>query len=402
MKPVPLSAEKLVKLARAVDSWSGSIAVFGKTVADLVAWGVIDQLVGANVLMNRESSSGFGRPGIFAVETDGIGEISAYHNAVLLGSLRRGNLVKREADGLRSYWVFRRIAPTLRPIARAIRSHLPKQLTVEEVTLALFQSWEEAVARICIGLRRKGTGGSLLLSTRPRLDDLEMGYEFNYLRLNEGVVLSVLDRLYEQQAQSRLHDQIQGTGFLQRNHYFDHVLAEADLADREAEVTGSVKLVASLAAVDGLVLLTPTLQILGFGVKIKLGGPVPQALNAEEFEQNPATARPLQFPQFGTRHASMLRYCRADASAIGIIVSQDGVVRVLVTARRKLVIWENVRLLGRISYSRMVERSIRERHAMRRHNRLQDRSYGYTSMPKSIVALMNTPVATKKSSRTKS
>jgi len=45
--------------------------------------------------------------------------------------------------------------------------------------------------------------------------------------------------------------------------------ADADVEDRDDEVTGAVRLIASLASLDGAVLLTPDLGVIGFGVKLK-------------------------------------------------------------------------------------------------------------------------------------
>jgi hypothetical protein len=38
--PQPLTVGRLVKLSRAVDKWSASIAIFGTTRSNLVAWGI--------------------------------------------------------------------------------------------------------------------------------------------------------------------------------------------------------------------------------------------------------------------------------------------------------------------------------------------------------------------------
>src|SRR5207247_1932324 len=55
-KRLPLSLETLVKLARAIDKWAGSIAVFGTNKSNVMIWGVIDQLVQQNVRLNREAN----------------------------------------------------------------------------------------------------------------------------------------------------------------------------------------------------------------------------------------------------------------------------------------------------------------------------------------------------------
>src|SRR5262249_58182734 len=56
--PEILTVQTLVKLAHAIDRWSGSIAVYATRRYEIVAWGVLDQLVQQNVMLNRESDEG--------------------------------------------------------------------------------------------------------------------------------------------------------------------------------------------------------------------------------------------------------------------------------------------------------------------------------------------------------
>jgi hypothetical protein len=57
--PEILTVQTLVKLARAIDRWSGSIAVYATRRNEIVAWGVVDQLVQQNV-RDRVPSCGVG------------------------------------------------------------------------------------------------------------------------------------------------------------------------------------------------------------------------------------------------------------------------------------------------------------------------------------------------------
>lgn len=82
-------------------------------------------------------------------------------------------------------------------------------------------------------------------------------------------------------------------------------------------------LVASLAAVDGAVVMTRALEILGFGGEIAGDLPdvetVARALNLE------ATQREwLRTDRVGTRHRSAYRLCQAVRGAIAVVISQDG------------------------------------------------------------------------------
>ena len=88
-RPCLLSVEQLVKLARAIDRWSGSIAVHASKSGQLYAWGVLDQMVQQNVRLHREAETGFQNPGLLTVTMDGVGDISAFHGDVFLGGSNR-------------------------------------------------------------------------------------------------------------------------------------------------------------------------------------------------------------------------------------------------------------------------------------------------------------------------
>ena len=53
---------------------------------------------------------------------------------------------------------------------------------------------------------------------------------------------------------------------------------------------------------------------------------------------------PLDYERFGTRHRSMIRYCAAVPGSIGVVVSQDGDVRIATSRSEGVLVWENVKL----------------------------------------------------------
>jgi hypothetical protein len=163
--------------------------------------------------------------------------------------------------------------------------------------------------------------------------------------------------------------------------------AETDEIDREQELTGAVRIATTLASIDGLVLLTPLLEVVGFGVKI-LGGSSAERIYAGRDSAKRRTPTALvDVSHFGTRHTSMIRYCRADPRAIGIIVSQDGAVRVVATDRRRLTLWQNVQLLRYFDDIDDYVTHLRRKRRARRGNR-EELSLGYSATPKTLASLM--------------
>jgi len=162
--------------------------------------------------------------------------------------------------------------------------------------------------------------------------------------------------------------------------------AEEDSQDRDLELTGAARLVTSLASIDGLVLLTPSLGVVGFGVKIRSGPSVGRVYDGTDLTRRGTRAKTIDPSRFGTRHGSILRYCRADSRALGVIVSQDGQVRLVMTAKQRLALWGSVQLLDYEHDVRRYAVDSRRRRAFRSRRRAEAR-LGYSPMPKTLKQL---------------
>jgi Probable sensor domain DACNV len=384
--PEILTVQTFVKLARAIDRWSGSIAVYAAPRNDIVAWGVVDQLVQQNVRLHREALKGFQNPGLLTVTMDGIGDISAYHGDLFLGGLKAQALITRENDALESKIVSEYGFDALAPFAKAISRVLDGDKGEAEILTDLVRTWVTSIARLCIGLRQRGTGGAFLLTPEPIKRMLQVSHPFAYPRLRDAAILRVLDESYSWDVERAQDAFIREADSVPTDLVLEVSLAEADAGDREEEMTGAVKLVASLAAVDGLVLMTPALSVAGFGVKIGSTPNVTTVYDGPGFSRRGTRARKIDLSQFGTRHGSMLRYCAQDRKALGIVVSQDGYVRLIMTVRNSLVFWDNLKLLDHEDFS--PQTALRNKKRRKSRSRGWRAKLGYTEMPKTIDRLM--------------
>lgn len=85
-------------------------------------------------------------------------------------------------------------------------------------------------------------------------------------------------------------------------------------------------LVATLANVDGAVVMTDDLEVLGFGAEIS--GALPEVESVDRSLDLQGTGRVRErTDRVGTRHRSAYRLCQQLHDALVIVVSQDGGVR---------------------------------------------------------------------------
>jgi hypothetical protein len=384
----PFTSEAFAKLARAVERWSGSVAIWGQSSEDLHMWGIVDQLVGTNVRLHHEDESGFANPGILVINVDGPGELTAYHRSIFLGSFARQRVVRRESNGLSSEVIRARLGLPLTPTASAIAAVLKRKVPdaeaefgAEDVFNLLVRSWTRTVSRICIGLRRAGTGGALIISASPRLDALSIGQEFSYERLANAFALSEQDDLYYNQLWTSLSD----SGNEDRQKLSETFLAEADALDRQREVRNCIKLVSSLASVDGAVLLRPDLTVLGFGVKINAAQSPRRVLDGPSFLKDATSTKLIDTSRFGTRHTSMLKYCVSDPDAIGVVISQDGQVRVIANVSGDVLLWDQVKLLAHSNFTSAGAKRLSDS----RSRKIEKQRLGYTDTPKTMEDLFD-------------
>lgn len=100
----------------------------------------------------------------------------------------------------------------------------------------------------------------------------------------------------------------------------------------------AARFIASLTSVDGAVVLTDMLRIIGFGAEITAsfseGDKVQVAHTAEATE-----TKEVRFEDHGTRHRSAFRFVANMELAVGFIMSQDGGVKAVKQVGSKLVMW---------------------------------------------------------------
>ena len=131
--------------------------------------------------------------------------------------------------------------------------------------------------------------------------------------------------LYEKKAVS--HSTFQGLDALDD--------AQQDAVDAVRDLA---KFLAGLTAVDGAVILTDRLRLLGFGAEMLTAAKKIESVRAARSEfADKYTEVPLS--AFGTRHRSAFRFCSSFEPSVAFILSQDGGVKAVRQVGRHLVMW---------------------------------------------------------------
>lgn len=259
------------------------------------------------------------------------GTITAYHGDWLLGELRSGTLHSPSETGVAAV---EGILPAAARGVAALSAQFgrPKPAAAWSGSDREVVFWFETLFWVLDAVQALRHGGTLLVVPDERADDLQGSIRLKY------AFASLPQRL--QQTFLRLVDVEHRLG-----QATDALLHEAQLSKRQIAALAegkrrirtlsqeahkarvdhlmSTKFTGGLTAVDGAVLLTPSLRILGFGGEIRCE--LADCFRVLEYKHHSSTAGVhCDIEQFGMRHRSALKACGALAGAFAFVVSQDG------------------------------------------------------------------------------
>src|SRR5215217_5508077 len=338
----PFQVKTLVKLAKAADPWSGSIAVYYDSDEQLWINGMIDQTVHNQSYLNYETDRRPLQPGILQVSIIGIGALSVFSGYEEIGTLKQDNLIKGYVDVLDRGPV----SASLKSRTTKLKTELTKYVRSidAEKSIKLDTMVKTCVkmvfSRILIQIQKYHHGGSILFTSGSR--NLDIKYKISYDRLHRAMLNYLKNKIDERVYNFELLDEpnMEPQTIEQ---YKRQVEIHSQKIKANNELKGTIRFIASQSCVDGLVLIDDHLCIKGFGTvikKIMLPDRVWQCSNVYANEDDFEDSDP-ENP--GTRHRSIFSHCWNTPGSLGFVVSQDGDVRAILRIGDKLIMWENIK-----------------------------------------------------------
>jgi hypothetical protein len=345
---LPLTVPTLIKLSKAADPWSSSLAVYYDSDNKFFVWGLVDQTVHFNTQLVRESDAGgYAPPGIFQVVAAGIADLSVYREFSFVARLQQDRLLKKQNDVFFFGPVMDRLSDGVGEHIESVRQALekPLQKRVKDWSPGIADHWLSTLCRLLISIQRYRHGGAVLI-TNSRAD-LNIKYKINYSRLPKALTQLWMCKIIANTATNVIGEHLdRDQDMLPMWSYLDENVKEREAEDCKDEITGCVRFIASLSCVDGLVLAAPDLAIRGFGVEIRTKKEVEAAYLATSAKARDNTLHRVDPSHYGTRHRSMMRYCFAHPGSLGFVISQDGEIRAITKVGGKLVMWENLQVFS--------------------------------------------------------
>ena len=336
---IPFNVKNLVKLSKAADPWSSSLAVYYDKAGELWIHGLIDQALHIQSYLNYESEEKPSQPGLFQASIIDIGSISVLRDYKLIATLKKDTLVTKYTDVFRSGVISTLLKSNAASIRDLALENLENKYANENLENweSLFDNiWQNTISRLLIQIKNYHHGGALLISDRET--NLEIKYGISYKRLGLSIKTLVQQTQNEQNFLSKINESDQVLDLELFMNYQNCLKAKDDAKN---DLKASIRFIASHSCVDGLILLDGKLNTKGFGVIVRDLSPPEHIYVSSSTTGKPYESRNPK--HFGTRHQSMFAYCYNNPGCIGFVISQDGDIRASTMIADKLVVWENIK-----------------------------------------------------------
>lgn len=344
-EPIPYTIDALVKLSKAADPWSSSLAVYYDAKFNLSIWGMIDQSVHYQSFLNYETESGPEQPGLFQSSITGIGTIVVLFDYELIATLKQNKLVTRYTDVLRLGPVSEFMQKNFSFVKKSIFEDLTDEYSSDAFE---WHDWIEHIfrqtlSRILLRIQNYHHGGALLFTFNV-VDEIDIKYQTDYNRIPLSIINLVKQTIINYNSSNLIFERMDGgKKTIPVSLYLEENVSENEKKDIYDELKGAIRFIASQTCVDGLVLFNEKFESKGFGAVLKTNELPEKVFISTTAIASNNSLKAVDPNHFGTRHRSMFSYCWKYPKSLGFVISQDGDIRAVTKFNDKLIVWENIK-----------------------------------------------------------
>jgi len=328
--PKPFDKKELLRIAPAIDPKSVIIGVeWNESERILQIWGFIH--IGSEWwnLIHWKSDSAFSPPNALTISSQKPGDLLISRQGNFLLFLSGGNLHQLIGDIFRTGPIAIWFHSTDIAVQYEIKEQLKKEIVDIKIPDKIFSNlFIECVKGIIFNILEQGHGGTLILV--PGSDHLVENLQ-DHVKIKYRCKYEILSNLSRSVMKNRIIRSIHPPKIFENSLYDSENLSEA------------INFVSTLSGVDGAILLTDRLNLLGFGCELITKTSDFEFVKKASDTYGNATSDIL-IESFGTRHRSAFRFCSHFDNAIAFIFSQDGGVTVSKKCETGLIIWQDINI----------------------------------------------------------
>jgi hypothetical protein len=339
-RPLPLDQHELRRLSPAV---AFSRSLIGTTSVGQGIWGIIHTGPQWLQLARGGRATEQTVPLVPIVAATGPGRLLVSVGPLVLAELRDGRLSGGEMDIFEARWMQRRLGAIDR-VQELAPFPAPQEAAAPEARVdAAFAPVlaGHVLRRVLATVRAAQHGGTLILIPRARVSEF----------LSDGRYAQVKYAFHDEEPRKRIQTlmmaiskelvRAEGANASTVGWQAYETSRARDLVEMDEALFEVAHLVADLTRVDGAVLMTDSLEVLGFGVEI--AGELPEVSRVMRAHDLDGASRTwVRTDRVGTRHRSAYRLCQAVRDALALVVSQDGGLRFIRWHDQSVAYWEQV------------------------------------------------------------
>jgi len=342
--PRPYNEYELSKLGPSIDYNNALIGIRYSRKEGLQIWGLIHSGSKWVHIIHGGSQQATPLPAALGVNVIGSGRLIVCRGFEILAQLSGGNIITPTVNVFQSEWMTHRFE-AVRDSLFALHRENPRNINDDWAQIdSTFISdlYLQFFKHVISTVRRSGHGGTII-SFSEDMDELlahdnpyiDLKYRFaddakrNQLR---DIVLEIMEVLGKHCGSLYGSDYIAG--------WKDYVGLQVDeLAALDERIFKFARFMARLTGVDGAVVTTENLEIIGFGGIIQgtmeMSGSVARAIDPEGLRREVEKVESV-----GTRHRSFYYLCNRVKNVLGIVVSQDSKTRVVTWNKDMVTCWD--------------------------------------------------------------
>lgn len=347
-KSIPATISNLIKIAKASDPRTSSLAVYPNKEGHLTIWGLIDQGNRYHDYVNYDAESGAERPGIFQASIVGAGHLIAYMGFWKIGELKTNLLLRNAFDVFAGGPVREILELGIQSYVQRVKEEIPEYIysyrTHWEASLSSY--WISSLCRLLLRIQNYHHGGAILITLDNSFAGLNIKYDIDYARLRRALETRAIATIKETFAADTIFEDYldKDADEVPMELYLDETVSSNEVSESRSELDGTIWFISLLSRVDGLVLLNPNLEVKGFGVEITYSEEPSSVFVAGNRNGTKKGLRKVDYNHYGTRHRSMMRYCAQVPGSLGFVISQDADVRAITQVSSQVTMWDNIKL----------------------------------------------------------
>lgn len=334
-EPREFTPEEIRKLAPAASYYRSILGIHYNADRGVSIWGIVET---GTRWVNRIDGGRFDGaplPPHLLVHVISPGHLLTACGYRRLVELDGGRVQQTGFDPFKSEWLARHFRPVREWLQKRLAETRLEGANVED---SFIRMMAQSVVRRVLSLVRRRAHGGMMICLPQESPDLQSLARVLRIRCPFGSRPSTehfSELMLRAMARLSLVGHRHGFESVSWENYQnidDHILSEIDESFVEF-----AHLLADLMAVDGALILTKRLELVGFGGEVLGEKPITEVFRAMDL--NGTVTHREMADGYGTRHRSAYRFVAEVPESLIIVISQDGAVRFVTSREDRVVYW---------------------------------------------------------------